>query len=386
MNISPKSIEAYFQENFMTRHELGAAVSIWKGEEELISLAGGRISKNSDVPWTVDTIVPVWSATKGPAALTVLLALHEAGISIHAPVQNLWRDLRAAEKKGLSFAQLLAHQSGLAALDPDHRPSIHDHNEIIKALEIQTPFWQAGFGHGYHPRTSGALMEEVVRRATGGTTLGQLWREKIATPLNLDFFIGGLTQAEMNRLATIYPPTVMRPSAEEADFYQALGDPLSLSLWAFSSPSGLRALSEINQIENLQSGIPSLGGVGSARGLGKFYAVLANRGKWHGVQVIPESIIDCLTTPLTSGEDFTLLIPTAFSAGLMMDPIDPITGKKLRSIFGPGHQSFGHPGAGGSHAFADPENGLGFAYVMNQMESGILPNIKSLGLVSLIYS
>jgi len=385
MNTSPELIKTYFQENFSTRNELGAAISIWKGEEEIISLAGGQISKHSDAPWTVDTLVPVWSATKGPAALTVLLALHEAGISIHAPVQDLWRELRAAEKKGLSFAQLLAHQSGLAALDPDNRPSLHSHDEVIKALEVQAPFWQAGFGHGYHPRTSGALMEEIVRRATGGTSLGQFWKEKIATPLNLDFFIGYLTNSELDRLATIYPPSVMKPSAEEADFYQALGDPQSLSLWAFSSPTGLRALNEINKVEHLQSGNPSLGGVGSARGLGKFYAVLANRGKWQGVQVIPESIIDSLTSPLSSGEDFTLLIPTAFSAGFMMDPINPDTGTKLRTIFGPGQKSFGQPGAGGSHAFADPENALSFAYVMNQMESGILPNAKSLGLVNLLY-
>ncbi len=386
MNTSPELIETYFQENFVIRDELGAAVSIWKGEKEIVALAKGLISKDSDAQWTVDTLVPVWSATKGPAALTVLLALHEAGISIHAPVQDLWRELRAAEKKGLSFAQLLAHQSGLAALDPDNRPSIHNHQEVVKALEIQAPFWQAGFGHGYHPRTSGALMEELVRRATGGNTLGQFWKEKIATPLNLDFYIGGLTSSEVERLATIYPPKAMRPSTEEASFYQALGDPQSLSLWAFCSPLGLRALGEINKIEHLQSGIPSLGGVGSARGLSKFYAVLANRGRWNGVQVIPESIIDSITTPLTSGEDFTLLIPTAFSAGFMMDPIDPNTGRKLRAIFGPGHKSFGQPGAGGSHAFADPENALSFAYVMNQMESGILPNAKSLGLVNLMYS
>ncbi|MDF1816220.1 MAG: serine hydrolase [Verrucomicrobiales bacterium] len=386
MNFSPEKIEEHFRENFSERGELGAAVSIWKGEEEIIALTGGTVGRDDNSPWKTDTLVPVWSATKGPAALTVLLALHEAGLSVNDPVDELWPELQAGEKGSLSFAQLLAHKSGLAALDPGNRPSILQHSEVVKALEKQEPFWQAGFGHGYHPRTSGALMEEIVRRATSGSTLGKYWRDNIARPLDIDFFIGGLSAEDLERVATIYPPKVIKSSEEEARFYRALGDPESLSLWAFSSPRGVKSLTEINNLEYLQSGIPSLGGVGSARALAKFYAVLANRGFWNGVQVIPEIIFDSITTPIAYGEDYTLLLPTAFSAGFMLDPVDRETGEKVRHLFGPGRKSFGQPGAGGSHAFADPENQISFAYVMNQMQSGILPNDKSLGLVNLLYS
>ena len=229
-------------------------------------------------------------------------------------------------------------------------------------------------------------MEEIVRRITGGTTLGQYWMENVARPLGIDFYIGGLSADDLNRVATIYAPKFLRPSEEEASFYQSLGDPESLSLWAFSSPRGLKSLGEINKIEYLQSGVASLGGVGSARGLAKFYAVMANRGLWNGVQVIPETIFESITTPIAFGEDYTLLLPTAFSAGFMLDPVDRESGEKIRTLFGPGKRSFGQPGAGGSHAFADPENQISFAYVMNQMQSGILPNVKSLGLVNLLYS
>ncbi|MDF1751576.1 MAG: serine hydrolase [Verrucomicrobiales bacterium] len=385
MNISPEKLETYFRSNFAERDELGAAVSIWQGEEEVLSLKGGTTAKGGE-PWTVDSLVPVWSATKGPAAVSVLLALHEAGISVNDPVEGIWPELTAAKKKGLSFAQLLAHQSGLAALEPGNRPAIHQHQEVVKALETQDPFWQSGFGHGYHPRTSGALLEEVVRRVTGGTSLGQFWKDKIATPLDLDLHIGALTADELDRLATIYPPKMMNPSEDEMAFYRALGDPESLSLWAFSSPGGMKGLSDINKIEYLQSGIPSLGGVSSARGLAKFYAVLANRGLWKGVQAIPETVVESLMRPISMGDDFVLLLPTAFSAGMMMDPVNPETGRKIRQLFGTGLKSFGQPGAGGSHAFADPEERISFAYVMNQMESGILPNDKARGLVNLLYS
>ena len=83
---------------------------------------------------------------------------------------------------------------------------------------------------------------------------------------------------------------------------------------------------------------------------------------------------------LTSGIDRILQIPTAFSAGFMKDSPDA-----PRRIFGPSPSAFGHPGAGGSNAFADPENGIGFAYVMNQMEQSLLPNEKSLRLVDALY-
>ena len=385
MTISPEKIPPRFHENFTSGKELGAAVSVWQGEEEVLSLAEGWTTKNQEKPWEPDTLVPIWSATKGPAALTVLLALHDAGIKIHDPVEDLWPELKAAENKGLSFGQLLAHQSGLAALSPDNRPSIHEHGEVVRALEKQDTFWQAGFGHGYHPRTFGALTEEIVRRATGGSTLGEFWREKVARPAEVDVFIGGLTSNELDRLATIYPPLRVEPSEEEAVFYETLRDQESLSLWAFSSPRGIRNLGDINKIEYLQSGIPSLGGVASASGLGKFYAILANKGLWKGDQIVPEKIIGHLGNPLSEGTDFTLLIPTAFSTGFMIDPIDPDTGEKHRRIFGPSRDAFGQPGAGGSHAFADPSNGISFAYVMNQMESGILPNDRSLGLVNVLY-
>jgi CubicO group peptidase (beta-lactamase class C family) len=129
----------------------------------------------------------------------------------------------------------------------------------------------------------------------------------------------------------------------------------------------------------------SMGGVGSARALAKFYSVFANGGKFNGVQVIPTWIQRALGEPLSQAEDGVLCVPAAFSAGMMMDPIDPETNAKVRQLFGPSEGAFGHPGAGGSLAFADPETGISFAYVMNQMEVGVLPSDKALGLVRALY-
>lgn len=381
---SPAAIESYFRENFEDRNELGASVSVWKDGEEIHSLSDGWTTRERDTEWTADTLIPVWSATKGPAAITTLLALHDAGISPHDKVSTLWPELKAARDSDLTFIQLLSHQSGLCALSPENRANILDRRSVCRALEIQEPLWKPGTAHGYHPRTIGFLLDEIVRRASGGTPLGRYWSEKIAAPLQIDFWIGNLTKDAINRLATIYSPSLKKPAEEEIPFYRALGEnsPESTSLAAFSSPAGMLALSDINKLEFLQAGIPSLGGVGSAKALAKFYSTLIINDK---DLVIPNSIKRLLSKPVTSGDDLTLLLPTSFSAGLMQDPLDA-DGNKSRHIFGPSKTAFGQPGAGGSHAFADPENGISFAYVMNRMEPGILPNEKSLGLVSALYN
>jgi CubicO group peptidase (beta-lactamase class C family) len=132
----------------------------------------------------------------------------------------------------------------------------------------------------------------------------------------------------------------------------------------------------MNTPENRALNIVSFSGIGSASSLAKFYGMLANAGEMEGRRYFEPGTIALMTTTLTSGIDRIFQIPTAFSAGFMKDPP-----KAARRIFGPSPSAFGHPGAGGSHAFADPENGISFAYVMNQMEQSLLPNEKSLRLI-----
>lgn len=171
---------------------------------------------------------------------------------------------------------------------------------------------------------------------------------------------------------------------EEDHFFAAFGDSASLTRRAFASPAGLHAVADLNQPAAWTAALPAFGGVGSARGMGKFYALLAAGGMWRGRELVPSKVIAQLTTALVNGPDQVLLIPTSFSAGCMMDPVGP-DGSKQRCHFGPSLTAFGHPGAGGSHAFADPEHGLAFAFVMNQMEQGVMPNRKALSLIEAFY-
>jgi len=138
----------------------------------------------------------------------------------------------------------------------------------------------------------------------------------------------------------------------------------------------------MNTPEIRQASLPGFGGIGTARALAKFYAMLAEGGALDGLRFF-ESIAPMKTT-LAAGYDQVLLRQTGFAAGFMRDPVDE-EGRKLRQIFGPSPAAFGQPGAGGCHAFADPENGVAFAYVMNQMEAGVMPGPKALGLIEALY-
>ena len=137
----------------------------------------------------------------------------------------------------------------------------------------------------------------------------------------------------------------------------------------------------MNKPENRARELVSFGGIGSASALAKFYAMLGNGGEIDGRRFFTSDILKLMTTKISDGLDRVFEIPTAFSAGLMKD-----AAKAERRLFGPSMNAFGHPGAGGSHAFADPENKIGFAYVMNQMEQSVLPNEKSLRLVNAMYA
>lgn len=362
---------AAFDENFHSRNELGASVAVWKDGELALNHAKGWTTRTEDTAWTTETLVPIYSATKGLAACCILHALDEMGRDLDTEMHLFWPTFGQPH---LTIGELLSHQSGLAGLD--QKVSIDDYDAVIRALETQEPAWEPP-AHGYHPRTYGFLLDEVIRRITTAHSLGDYWRQQIAAPNDLDLWIG-LPESEFPRVATLYPGKMTSNSAE-TEFYKAFNDSNSPTRKAFSNPRGLQSVAEMNEPRAWQLGLPAMGGVGTAAALATFY------GRVAVGELFSERILHWLQTPQVNGMDKTLLMPTCFAAGVMMDPTDD-DGKKLRQTFGPSKNAFGHPGAGGSHAFADPDAGIGFGYVMNQMELGVLPNEKALSMVSGLYS
>ncbi len=368
-------LKPLFHENFDKLGELGAAVAIWQDGRAIADLVGGFRDTHREKPWTSDTLVLVWSATKGIGSACVLHALQGHKIDISQRVAEFWPEFGQAGKEKITLAQLLSHQAGLCALD--RRVDVLDYRAVIQALEMQEPLWVPGTAHGYHARTFGFLLDELVRRIAGKTLSGY-WQEKFAQPLNLDFWIG-LPGKENPRVATIYAAKSGK-APEPKQFYVDLVTPGTLARETFTSPYGLHVISKMNDPAIRAQPIVSFGGIGTSAGLAKFYSMLANGGKFDGQTFFSEKTIEWMTTTMIDGMDRVFQIPTAFSAGFMKDPR-----KAARKMFGTSAKAFGHPGAGGCHAFADPENRIAVAYVMNQMEQSLLPNEKSLRLVDAIY-
>lgn len=368
-------VRELFEENFQFFGELGASVSVWRGGEEVLSLAGGWRDREQSEPWTAETPVLFWSATKGLASACLHHALQERGLSPLDPVSAYWPEFAQKGKERVTIAEVLSHQAGLPALSTP--VPVTEYAAVVEALAAEAPHWAPGLGHGYHPRTFGFLVDEILRRVTGGTPLGSYWRREFAEPLGLDVWIG-LPAEIVPLVAPVFPARSAPPKGDL--FYAAFLTAGSLTAQAFASPRGLHSASALNQPEALTASFPGFGGVGTARGLARFYAMLAMGGELDGRRFFHQQTIDWMTTTLVQGADRVLHIETAFSAGFMRDPIGP-DGVKRRAIYGPSPRAFGHPGAGGSLAFADPDRGLSFAYVMNQMEPGVLPGPKSLRLV-----
>ena len=369
-------LASLFQENFERYGELGAAVSVWQRGKPIVELFGGFRDTKREQPWAADTIVLFWSATKGLGSACLLHALQEHNIELDRRVAEFWPRFAQAGKSEVTLAQLLSHQAGLSALD--ETTNILDYDAVIAALEKQKPLWPPGTAHGYHARTFGFLIDEVTRKITGGR-IAQYWREHFAEPLGLDIWIG-LPKNELHRVATIYAAKAEgEPTPPE--FYRELATPGTLTKKTFTSPAGLNSIAAMNTPENRAIDIVSFSGIGSASSLAKFYGMLANGGEIGGRRFFTSKTIAQMSTTRVSGIDRILQIPTAFSAGFMKD-----TPESPRRIFGPSPSAFGHPGAGGSNAFADPENGIAFAYVMNQMEQSLLPNEKSSRLVDALYA
>ena len=371
-----------FEKNFADGVEVGAALGIFRGGREVVSLCGGFCDSARSVPWNDETLVLIWSATKGVAAACTLHAMQEAGADLHTRVADFWPEFAQAGKGTLTLGQVLSHRAGLCALE-DPSANILDRESVVRAIEKQTPILAVEAGPAYGPRVFGFVLDEILRRLAGGESLAAYWRRVFAEPLGIDLWIG-LPENQNARVATILPPRVGPPAAGDELFLRAFVDPNSLTRRAFGSPPGLSGISAMNAPQVRAASLPSMGGIASAQALAKFYAMLASGGCMEGQVFFKKQTLEWMSTRLTQGFDLVLQREMSFSAGFMMDPLDG-NGCKIRSLLGPSLSAFGHAGAGGSLGFAEPEQGIGFGYVMNQMESGVLPHDRCTSLVRAFY-
>ncbi len=365
-----------FQENFVKRSEVGAAVAVTAGGQTVVDLWGGYADQDGTRPWERDTLVNVYSTTKGVTALCGLKLVEQGRLDLDAPVARYWPEFEAAGKASIPVRWLFSHRAGLAALRaPLPLDAMYDWETMCRALAAETPWWTPGESHGYHALTFGWLVGELVRRVDG-RSLGTYLREEIAGPLAAEFHVG-LPRREHPRVAEMGPlPDVSRFDGPSLPGL-AMGDPESLPARAFVNPSTLA--SGVNAPEWREAEIPGANGHGTARGVARIYAALAC-GSLDGVTPLSPGAVERCRREESAGPDRVLGVSTRFGLGFMLSQQQP------GGAFGPNPGAFGHVGAGGSVGFADPEAQVGFAYVMNHMGPHILVDPRAEALMDAVYA
>lgn len=370
-------VRATFERGFADHGELGASVCVHVDGERVVDLWGGMTAVGGNsVPWEADTLVPVFSCTKGWTAMCVHVLAARGLVDFNAPVAQYWPEFGQAGKSAVTVRMLLDHSAGLPGWrDPLPDGSVYDWDYMTDRCAAEAPFWEPGTRHGYHAFSFGWLVGEIVRRVSG-RTLGAFLREEIADPLGADVWLG-LPESEERRVAAarFHVPD---PNRLDAMTRAALTDPSSIQAIVLTNTGGMN----VNTRECYKAEIGAAGGLASARGLADVYRPLAQGG---------EGLVDADTLALmgevstASGSDATLLLATRFSLGFMKstdnranttaDPYSAITSAT----------AFGHPGMGGSIGFADPGCNLSFGYVMNRQGSSALLNERGQGLVDATY-
>ena len=394
-----------FAANFAEHGEVGAGFSLVVDGRTVVDLWGGVADVATMAPYEQDTLQLVFSSTKGATALCAALLAQRGELDVDAPVAAYWPEFGQHGKGDIPVRWLLCHKAGLAYIDtPVAMDDLLAWDPAVEALAGMAPLWEPGTAHGYHAVTYGWLVGEVIRRITGAS-VGTFFADEVASPLGLEFWIG-LPDEQQARVAPLTNRALPRPGrpapssgaaeapgmdaenpvVEAADEPEGLVEvlekvlgPDSMLVRALGASVALPLVGEgvFNEHQVRAAELPAANGVTTARSLARMYAAIV--GPVGGITTAPlltPEQIAAVSTTQTSGPDMALFMETTFGLGFMTaSPFSPYGNPR----------SFGHAGAGGSVGYADPDNGLGFGYVMNRMLTNLSGDPRSQGLVRSVY-
>ncbi len=362
-------VKERFAANFAEGLERGASVAVTLHGEPVVDLWGGD-ADGDGTPWAEDTIVNVWSTTKTMSAICLLVLADRGELDLDAPVAEVWPEFGVNGKEGITSAHVLGHTAGLSGWDPAIAPAtLYDHDEAVRVLAAQAPWWEPGTRSGYHALTQGYLEGEIVRRVTG-RTIGTFLRDEVAGPLGADFHIG-LPESEEGRVGELVTPGV------------GLGGDLSLpgvdhtSIAVRTLVSAPITGAECNTREWRAAEIPAAGGTGNARSVGRIHSALACGGTVDGVTILSPEGVERILVEQAHTTDAVLGMKMRMGTGFgLMNDLIPLS---------PNPRSFFWGGWGGSIAVTDVDAGLTVSYVMNKMAAGLMGDLRGALLVFAAY-
>ena len=351
-----ETLRAAFQEGFASGRELGASLTMIRSGEVVVDLCGGYANRRKTADWLPETLVCCFSISKAISALCLLRAVDAGYLDLDVPVAHYWPEFAQNGKEKVTVRQVMSHQAGVPGFhEPVDRELYFDWAATCEKLAAEKPWWEPGTAHGYHARTLGFLFGELLRRTSGKTI--DVWLSEMASPDNLDVYFG-LEQADLDRCADMLAAKI-RPG-EEKNWSEAMQrmaadfmDTSTVTGATFQNPSMRPGY--MNTTEFRQAVIPALNGHATSRGIASLFSKLPH--------LLSKKLLQEAAQTQAVGPDQAIKSRTRFGLGFMLYEDESPIGW-------PG--CMGHAGAGGSVAFYDPDREVSFAFVMNQMQEGVV--------------
>lgn len=352
-----------FAASFDGKPEMGAALAVLRRGILVVDLHGGVADARSGRMWSDDTLSVIFSCTKGLVSILAARLVQEGRLDYDAPVSRYWPEFAAAGKSGVLVRHLLAHRSGLSApREPIATAQLGDWDAVAAGLAAQEPLWSPGTGYAYHALTHGWLVGEVLRRITG-QTVGQYFNELIAAPLQAEAWIG-LPSALHSRVAHLRAGPSLTALTRQLAAARVEGtvdwSERAMTLGGALPEELVDERTGFNDAAIRSAEIPGAGGISSARALATIWSATVT--ETAGVRLLEDATIATATAVQTEGPP-VWDIPGPWPRWGMGFQLD----SEPRRYLSP--SGFGHDGAGGQSAFADPDAGIGFAFLTNQMEA-----------------
>ena len=358
------AVKDLFARSFEAGEELGARFTLVEAGETVVDLWGGYADRKRTRPFDDKTLATVFSTTKAVASLMIARLVDQGRLDYAQTVASVWPEFGQAGKDRVTVEQAVSHQAGLPGFPEPMEPvDWFDWDLIGAKLAAMAPMWPPGTASGYHPITVGYITGEIFRRVDG-RSMGRAFREDLGERFDLDVWIG-LPEAEHGRVAEIQRPSAL------PDFGEVNEPTRAAFLQPWSAAAG-KSPAEWRSME-----IPSTNGHATAEGLARLMGALANGGWLDGEEILSPALVAEASRERIRGQDLVLPFVMSWAAGFMRN--------ELNHPWGPGLQTFGHSGWGGSCAFADPERKLGGAYVMNKQSVQLMGDARPKRLIEAGY-
>lgn len=361
-----KTVKTAFQKNFENDKEIGASFAAYHKGKLVVDLWAGHTNAKQSQEWSENTLVNVYSTTKIMGSLCLLMLVDRGLIDLEKPVAHYWPEFAQAGKENIPVKFILSHSTGLPGFDDRNGEQIavhdlYDSEKMAAMLAAQKPWWPPGKRSGYQSITFSFLVGHLVKLVSG-KSLGVFFREEIALPLNIDFFIG-TPETHDERIADFVDKPI--PVSELS---QKIARPLFPTLAkTMFTPDPNALVAAVNSREWRACELTSSNGHGNARSVAQVGAILASGGTFNGNELLSAKTVDKAISRQIINHDKVLLEKVEWGLGFRLND--------YRTAIGP--HSFSWGGYGGSICVMDRTHNASAAYVMNKSSSSVLGNPRA---------